>query len=62
MITMLHYDSLKNPVGDSLGVKKGDKPGGKTNPAQHAAYLEQHPYDQYKEEDMKNVSGSILSK
>ncbi|XP_041462209.1 cell division cycle 5-like protein [Lytechinus variegatus] len=56
MITMLHYDALKNPVGDQPGMKKGDKPTSKTNPAAHAAYLEHHPYHQYEEEDMKKAN------
>lgn len=56
MITMLHYDSLKNPVGDQPGAKKLEKPSSKINPAVHAAYLEQTPYHQYQEEDMKNAN------
>lgn len=55
MITMLHYDSLKNPVGDQPGAKKVEKPA-KTNPAVHAAYLEHHPYQQIETEDIKKAN------
>ncbi|XP_071506962.1 cell division cycle 5-like protein [Diadema antillarum] len=52
MITMLHYDSLKNPVGEQGGARKGEKPAPKANPAVHVAFLEQNPYHQYDETEM----------
>ncbi|XP_072035693.1 cell division cycle 5-like protein [Amphiura filiformis] len=54
MITMLHFDSLKNPVVETT--RKGEKPASaKTNPAVHAGYLERHPYDQIGSEDIEEA-------
>lgn len=40
MVTILHYDNLKNPVAMQHSTKRPT-----VSQAQHLAYLEQHPYD-----------------
>lgn len=62
MLTMLHYDAAYTPTLSQLGVvpgKKGQK--GAMNQAQHLAFLEQHKYDNYTEEDL-NEAKSLLQK
>lgn len=49
MITMLHYDGLKNPVQEAGSNKKNEK----MVQASYAAYLEQHPYSEVSEEEMQ---------
>ncbi|XP_068136256.1 cell division cycle 5-like protein [Hyperolius riggenbachi] len=53
MITMLHYDSLHNPFGDSTASKKGKMPSAVATSAEHVAYLEQNQYDKMTEEELK---------
>ncbi|XP_053565570.1 cell division cycle 5-like protein [Bombina bombina] len=55
MITMLHYDTLHHPYGDSAAVKKGKGPGSGSSSADHIAYLEQNPYEKISTADIKNA-------
>lgn len=54
MVTMLQYDNLKNPVPTQN--KRSN-----ISQAQQLAYLEQHPYESFKTEDL-NVAKIILKK
>lgn len=49
MVTMLHYDNLKNPV-PVVQTVANKRPG--ATQAQHMAYLEQHPYGNYTPEEL----------
>ncbi|KAM9316916.1 cell division cycle 5-like protein [Gastrophryne carolinensis] len=53
MITMLHFDCLHHPFGDSAANKKGKVPGAAPTNAEHVVYLEQCPYEKYSEEELK---------
>lgn len=62
MLTMLHYDAAYTPTLSQLGVvpgKKGQK--GAMNQAQHLAFLEQHKYDNYTEDEI-NEAKALLQK
>lgn len=48
MITMLHYDSLKNPVQNALGPRR-------VTPANSAAFLNEHPYAEFDLEEMEQA-------
>lgn len=55
MLTMLHYDAVYSPTPGQLGVNPNSKKPsqkGVANQAQHLAYLEQHPYASYTEDDL----------
>lgn len=47
MVTMLHYDNLKNPVP---ALQASKRPA--VSQAQHLAYLEQHPYENVSPEEL----------
>lgn len=47
MVTMLHYDNLKNPVPIVHTIKRPT-----VTQAQHLAYLEQHPYENLTPDDL----------
>lgn len=49
MITMFHYDSVYSPPVIPADVKKRSQV---TSQAQHLAYLEQHPYESYSQEQL----------
>lgn len=58
MVTMLHYDSVYNPTLAQQGVLPGTKkPSQKAvvNQAAHLAFLEDHPYESYEDEDLQEV-------
>lgn len=57
MVTMLHYDNLKNPVPtvQAPSVKRSA-----VSQAQHLAYLEQHPYDNFTSDDL-TLARNMLS-
>ncbi|CAH0552770.1 unnamed protein product [Brassicogethes aeneus] len=46
MVTMLHYDNLKNPIPTTTTKRSN------LSQAQQLAFLEQHPYENYKPEDL----------
>jgi len=48
MITMLHYDALQNPT-------QPNRKGATTSLGQAQAYLEQHPYNAFEENDLVDV-------
>jgi len=52
MITMLHYDAVYSPPVIPVDTKKR---GQVTSQAQHLAYLEQHPYEPYSQEQLAQV-------
>lgn len=52
MITMLHYDSVYSPPVIPAETKKRAQV---TSQAQHLAYLEQHPYESYGQEQLSQV-------
>lgn len=53
MITMLHYDSLKNPVTPGISGQNNKKPV--VQQAQHIAYLEQNPYETFKPDELERA-------
>ncbi|XP_018425860.1 PREDICTED: cell division cycle 5-like protein [Nanorana parkeri] len=53
MITMLHFDSLHHPYGDNTANKKGKLPGSVPTSTEHAAFLEQNPYEKLTEDELK---------
>ncbi|KAJ9592544.1 hypothetical protein L9F63_015779 [Diploptera punctata] len=52
MVTMLHYDAVYSPPVIPADVKKR---GQVVSQAQHLAYLEQHPYGNYTQEDVNRA-------
>lgn len=48
MITMLHYDALQNPI-------QPNRKGAATSLGQAQAYLEQHPYEAFEENELVDV-------
>jgi pre-mRNA-splicing factor CDC5/CEF1 len=52
MITMLHYDAVYSPPVIPAETKKR---GQVTSQAQHLAYLEQHPYETYSQDQVAQV-------
>lgn len=44
MITMLHYDALHDPL-----------PNSKLSPAEHEAFLREHPYQRFTDEEIAKV-------
>ncbi|XP_021355301.1 cell division cycle 5-like protein [Mizuhopecten yessoensis] len=62
MLTMLHYDAVYSPTPGQLGVNPNSKKPsqkGVVNQAQHLAYLEQHPYSGYTEEDIEGAKQQL---
>ncbi|KAF5305478.1 hypothetical protein FQA39_LY01569 [Lamprigera yunnana] len=54
MVTMLHFDSIKDPVVfNSQGKKQA------VTQAQQLAYLEQHPYDNFTSEELDSAKGLL---
>lgn len=59
MITMLHYDNLHNLIAvDNLQASK--KPA-LTSPIQHLEYLENHPYEEFADEQLE-IAKELLQK
>lgn len=56
---MFHYDSVYSPPVIPADVKKRSQV---TSQAQHLAYLEQHPYESYSQEQLVQVCNFILQK
>ena len=54
---MLHYDAVYSPPVIPADIKKR---GQVTSQAQHLAYLEQHPYETYSQDQLVQVSIIIL--
>ncbi|KDR18926.1 cell division cycle 5-like protein [Zootermopsis nevadensis] len=52
MVTMLHYDAVYSPPIIPADTKKR---GQVTSQAQHLAYLEQHPYESYSQEQLSQA-------
>lgn len=50
MVTMLHYDAVLSPTSQQLANKRQV-----VNQAQHLAYLEQHPYHSYSQQDLEKA-------
>jgi hypothetical protein len=57
MITMLHYDAVYSPPIIPAETKKR---GQVTSQAQHLAYLEQHPYQTYSQDQLSQVCNFFL--
>lgn len=55
MLTMIHYDAAYTPP--DIG-QQGKKPQ-PVNQAQHLAYLEQHPYEQVTEEELRSAHEAL---
>lgn len=53
MLTMMHFDSLRNPVNS--GNEKGSGLSRKAIEASQS-FLNSNPYEEYKEEDMTEVN------
>lgn len=49
MITMLHYDALHDPL-----------PNSKISPPEHQAFLREHSYERFTEEEMEQVYHRLL--
>ncbi|XP_069680560.1 cell division cycle 5-like protein [Periplaneta americana] len=58
MVTMLHYDAVYSPPVVPADTKKR---GQVTSQAQHLAYLEQHPYESYSQ-DQLTLAHELLQK
>lgn len=57
---MMHYDAVKNPTMGQLGMKDSSeknkaKPAALVNEAQYYTFLQRNPYDNFDENDIKNV-------
>lgn len=57
MITMLHYDSLKDPVPPNSNLPNSKKPV--ITQAQHIAYLEQNPYESFMPEELERAKNML---
>lgn len=59
MLTMMHYDALYSPTPQQMGVTPGGKkPAGQkgvVNQALHLAYLDEHPYVKYEDQDIQQA-------
>lgn len=57
MITMLHYDAVRNPLPPEVATltQSGPKKQPILTEAQHLGYLQAHPYQQFTEEEIENV-------
>lgn len=53
MLTMLHHDAVYSPSPAQMALKDSQKT---TNQAQHLAYLDRNPYQEFEEEDIKQVA------
>lgn len=56
MVTMLHYDNLKNPI-PIVQTPAMKRPA--VTQAQHLAYLEQHPYENFTPDDLNMARGML---
>lgn len=58
MITMLHYDAVCDPLPPEVATltQSGPKKQPILTEAQHLAYLQAHPYQQFTEEELENVN------
>lgn len=63
MITMLHYDAVRNPLPPEVATltQSGPKKQPILTETQHLAYLQTHPYQQFNEEELENVIKIYLS-
>lgn len=63
MITMLHYDAVRNPLPPEVATltQSGPKKQPILTESQHLAYLQAHPYQQFTEEELENVILTIYS-
>lgn len=63
MITMLHYDAVRNPLPPEVATltQSGPKKQPILTESQHLAYLQAHPYQQFTEEELENAK-QILKK
>ncbi len=58
MLTMQHHDAVYSPTLEQQGIQPGKKDAQQKavlNQAQHLAYLEQHPYADLSEQEMRQV-------
>lgn len=57
MITMLHYDAVRNPLPPEVATltQSGPKKQPILTEVQHLAYLQAHPYQHFTEDEMENV-------
>jgi len=55
MLSMLHYDLLKDPLEPADVSKKAAAAAMASSQAEHMAYLKDRPYHQYPEEDLAKV-------
>lgn len=59
MIVMLHHDALKHPTKSQLGLTSKSKINSAhatvLNRAQHSAYLERHPYEEFSEDELHSA-------
>lgn len=57
MITMLHYDAVRNPLPPEVATltQSGPKKQPILTEGQHLAYLQMHPYQQFTEDELENV-------
>lgn len=62
MITMLHYDAVRNPLPPEVATltQSGPKKQPILTESQHLAYLQGHPYQQFTEEELENVIKNLL--
>ena len=65
MAIMLHYDSVYSPTLTQQGITPGSKKQSQksiANQAQHLAYLENHKYQKYSQNEIEEVSFNVLWK
>lgn len=59
MLTMMHYDALYTPTLQQMGITPGTKKPqgqkGALNQEKHIAYLEEHPYVKYDDDDIQQA-------
>lgn len=57
MITMLHYDAVRDPLPPEVAIltQSGPKKQPILTEAQHLAYLQAHPYQQFTEDEIEIV-------
>lgn len=59
MVTMLHFDSLKNPIAPSNNLPNANNKKPVISQAQHIAYLEQNPYEKFTPDELETAKAML---
>ena len=65
MAVMLHHDAVYNPTMSQQGIMPGSKKQSQksiANQAQHLAYLENHKYEKFSQNEIEEASFSFKRK